>query len=80
LADTPGALVIADVVTFTYHYPRNEIMFTAPLTVEPERLRTVAREWQTANYLRVFLVLTAWLATLRALTGIVQERVRHSRS
>src|SRR5262245_4160452 len=33
-----AALVIADVVTFTYHYPRNAIMFTAPLTVDPERL------------------------------------------
>jgi hypothetical protein len=67
------ALVMADVVTFMYHYPRNDIMFTAPLNVEPERLSAVAREWQTANYLRVFLVLTAWLCIVRSLTGIVQR-------
>jgi len=67
------ALIIADAVTFTYHYPRNDIMFTSPLTVEPQRLRAVAREWQTANYLRVFLVLTAWLGTVRALTRIAQQ-------
>jgi hypothetical protein len=46
-----AALVVADVVTFTYHYPGNAIMFSAPLTVDPERLEAVAREWQTANYL-----------------------------
>jgi hypothetical protein len=69
-----AALVMADVVTFTYHYPRNAIMFTAPLTVDAARLNAVAREWQTANYLRVFLVLTAWLGTVRALTAIVQQR------
>ena len=71
-----AALIMADVVTFTYHYPRNAIMFTAPLTVEPERLSAAAREWQTANYLRVFLVLIAWLGALRTLTGIVQHRSR----
>ena len=69
-----AALVTADVVTFTYHYPRNDIMFTAPLTVEPARLSVVAREWQRANYLRVFLVLSAWLCTATALTRIIQQR------
>jgi hypothetical protein len=70
------ALVIADVVTFTYHYPRNEIMFSAPLTVDPERLRTVAKEWRTANYFRVFLVLTAWVSILTVLTRSVQQQSR----
>ena len=69
-----AALAIADAVTFTYHYPRNAIMFTAPLSVEPERLRAVAREWQTANYLRVLLVVSAWLATVRAITQVVQQQ------
>ena len=70
------ALVVADVVTFTYHYPRNDIMFTAPLTVEPARLNAVAKEWRTANYVRVFLVLGAWLCTLTALIRTVQQRWR----
>jgi hypothetical protein len=68
-----AALILADAVTFAYHYPRNEIMFTAPLTVEPERLSAVAGEWQIANYLRVVLVITAWLSTLRALTRTVRR-------
>ena len=65
-----AALVIADVVTFAYHYPRNAIMFTSPLTVGPERLRTAASEWQAANYLRVALVLAAWVGVLRAVTRL----------
>jgi hypothetical protein len=70
------SLVLADVVTFTYHYPRNAIMFTAPLAVEPARLSAIAKEWRTANYLRVFLVLTAWLSILTALTRTIQQRLR----
>ena len=61
------ALVLCDVITFTYHYPRNHLMFDAPLTVEPERLSLAARQWATANLLRVALVLGCWLGTLIAL-------------
>jgi uncharacterized membrane protein len=61
------ALVLGDVITFTYHYPRNRLMFDAPLTVEPERLSLAARQWAAANLLRVALVLGCWLGTLIAL-------------
>lgn len=70
------ALVLADVVTFTYHYPRNDIMFTAPLTVAPEGLSLVAQEWQSANYLRVALVFAAWLATMMALARLTPKQSR----
>jgi hypothetical protein len=29
------ALVVNDLITYTYHYPRNRLFFTAPLTVAP---------------------------------------------
>jgi hypothetical protein len=61
------ALVLGDVITFTYHYPRNRLMFDAPLTVEPERLSLAARQWSAANLLRVALVIGYWLGTLIAL-------------
>jgi hypothetical protein len=67
------ALVLGDVVTFTYHYPPNHFMFEAPLTVEPERLSLAARQWSAANLLRVALVIGYWLGTLIAL-------VRHALS
>jgi hypothetical protein len=71
LAGALLALVLADVITFTYHYPRNRLMFDAPLTVEPGRLDTAAREWAAANLVRVVLVLGCWLSTLVALVRFV---------
>jgi uncharacterized membrane protein len=61
------ALVACDIVTFKFHYPRNHLLFTAPLTVPPEALDAAARQWARGNYVRVGLVLFAWLATLTAL-------------
>ena len=66
------ALVLCDVITFTYHYPRNRIMFEAPLTVEAERVVLAARQWVAANYIRLALLLGAWCATLFALMRLVQ--------
>jgi hypothetical protein len=61
------ALILGDVITFKYHYPRNRQMFTAPLNVPPEHLERVARQWASANWVRIALVMGAWLATLTAL-------------
>ena len=61
------ALVASDIITFKYHYPRNRLLFTAPLAVAPEALDRAAREWASANRVRVVLVLGAWVGTLTAL-------------
>jgi len=61
------ALILTDAITFGYHYPRNRQLFTAPLTIAPDQLEKVARQWASANWLRVALVLAAWLGTLTAL-------------
>lgn len=70
-----AALLIGDAVTFAYHYPRNDLMFTSPLTVAPERLAAAALEWQRANWLRVVLVGVAWLGTV---TSMVAPRPMHA--
>lgn len=67
------ALVINDVITFKYHYPRNRLFFTAPLTIEPERLDRAARQWAAMNLVRVALVLAAWLGVLIAVVRLAQE-------
>ena len=64
------ALIICDVITFRYHYPRNALMFTAPLTVEPARLALAAKQWTAANLVRVALVFVGWLG---ALIGLVRS-------
>ena len=58
------ALLACDVITFRYHYPRNALMFTAPLTVEPERLALAAKQWAGANRVRVALVFVGWCGSV----------------
>jgi uncharacterized membrane protein len=68
------AIVATDVITFTYHYPRNRLMFDAPMTVDPERLATAARQWASMNFVRVALIFASWLATLSALMRLAALR------
>jgi hypothetical protein len=67
-----AALVLCDVITFTYHYPRNRIMLDAPLTVAAERVTLAAKQWTAANYIRLALLLGSWCATLVALMRLVR--------
>jgi hypothetical protein len=67
------ALVVNDVITFRYHYPRNRLFFTAPLTVEPERLDRSAREWASMNLVRVTLVFGAWIGAWIAVLRLAHD-------
>lgn len=44
--------VAADILTFGYFYPRNEILFTGPLTNNIETLRQAAEQWTSMNWFR----------------------------
>lgn len=64
-----AALLLAiatDVMTFSFHYPRNAILFTDPMHTSPDVLRTAAGEWLYGNYVRVALLLSGFLCALRA--------------
>ncbi len=65
------ALVACDAITFKFHYPRNRLLFAAPLAADPAALDRAAREWAAGNWVRVALVLIAWLAILAALVRSV---------
>ena len=67
------ALLVNDVITFKYHYPRNRLFFTAPLTVDAARLDTAARQWAIMNLVRVAFVLGAWLVSLGAVVALAHE-------
>jgi hypothetical protein len=60
-------LIVTDIITFRFHYPRNRLLLTAPLTRSPIELDVAARQWSNANLLRVMLVLVAWFCLLTAL-------------
>jgi hypothetical protein len=59
-----GVLVLLDVITFSYHYPRLAILFREPLTDDAERLRRAAREWASGNHVRTALLFLALLLVL----------------
>ena len=66
------ALVLAvfgDVFTFAYFFPRNDIMFVAPLTSDTDALRAAWSGWTTMNWPRsgilVVQIIVDYLALLR---------------
>jgi len=63
-----GILVLLDVITFAFHYPRLAIMFKAPMPEDPARLSRAAREWALGNLVRAVLVAGALLSALQAVT------------
>ena len=65
-----AAIVLVDVITFSYHYPRLRIMFHVPPIEDPAILGKAAREWAAGNLVRVALMLIAFLATLHVLTSV----------
>lgn len=50
--------VAADVLTFAYFYPRNEIMFATTQISDVGRLKKAWAEWNTMNWVRSLIVLT----------------------
>ena len=71
-----GALVLAilaDVITFTFHYPRNAILFFDPLTGPAADLDRVGREWAAGNYARIALILTVVTLVMASIIRIARD-------
>jgi uncharacterized membrane protein len=67
-------LVLADVITFTFHYPRNELLFNIPLDqVATAQLDAAARQWGSGNHVRVGLLAGAVIGALRGLVALVRN-------
>lgn len=55
------------VLTFTYFYPRNEIMFLSETLPDTETLQRVATEWGKMNWVRSFILLAGLICIFLAL-------------
>jgi small-conductance mechanosensitive channel len=66
-----AGLVVADVITFAFHYPRLAVMFRAPLPDDSGKLRKAAREWAVGNVVRAVLLVVAFLAVLQAFVALM---------
>jgi predicted exporter len=62
-----GLLVIADVITYTFHYPRLAIMFKSTQPLDSARLARAARAWAVGNWIRGALLVLVLLAVLHGL-------------
>jgi hypothetical protein len=56
----------ADVITFTFHYPRLAVMFKAPLSDDANALQRATDGWAAGNLLRLALLMVAFLFVVRA--------------
>jgi uncharacterized membrane protein len=45
--------ILADVLTFGYFYPRNEILFAAPM--DTDNIRLAWEQWSAMNWFRTFI-------------------------
>ena len=73
LAGALGLLILTDMVTFRFHYPRNDIMFIAPLTGTVADYDRVATEWAMGNYVRVALLLSAVVLVMLSTIRIARD-------
>jgi len=73
LAGSLALAILADVITFQFHYPRNLIMFLAPLTKSPAEYDRIAAQWATGNYVRVALILTAVVLLMASIIRIARD-------
>jgi predicted exporter len=62
-----GLLIIADVITYTFHYPRLALMFRSTQPVDSARLARAAREWAVGNWIRGALLVLVFLALLEGM-------------
>lgn len=62
--------VLADVFTFAYFYPRNDIMFKSDISTHLDAIKTAWKQWVPMNWLRSFIVLLGLICSFIALHGI----------
>ncbi len=60
-------------ITFAFHYPRNTILFSAPLTATPADLDRAATEGAIGNYVRIAVVLTTVILVIASLVRISRD-------
>ncbi len=65
-------LIVADVITYAFHYPRLAVMFKSAQPVDSARLARAAREWSVGNWIRAALLVLVLLAVLHGLLQLAR--------
>jgi hypothetical protein len=80
LAAALALAILADVITFKFHYPRNAILFIDPLTGSAAGLDRVGREWAAGNYVRIALILTVVTLVMASIIRIARDTASRATS
>jgi len=59
LSGALALMILVGVLTFTFHFPRNKILFGDPLTRPAAYYHQVVTEWVAGDYVRLAMILTA---------------------
>jgi hypothetical protein len=73
LAGALALAILGDVITFKFHYPRNTILFSDPLTRSAADLDRVATEWAAGNYVRIAVILIAVVLVMVSMIRIARD-------
>jgi hypothetical protein len=73
LAGALALAILGDVITFKFHYPRNTILFSDPLTRSAADLNRVATEWAAGNYVRIAVILIAVVLVMVSMIRIARD-------
>jgi hypothetical protein len=60
--------VITDTITYSFHYPRNKLLFIDDLSSDNDKLKKLAIEWGRGNIVRVILLV---LTTTSVVIGLI---------
>lgn len=63
-------LIVADVITYTFHYPRLAIMFKTTESRDAVRLKRAAHEWAIGNWVRGVLLVVVLVALVRGVSRL----------
>ena len=67
--------VLADVFTFAYFYPRNDILFKSDISSNLEAIKIAWKQWAPMNWLRSFIIFTGLICSFISLYKISFKRI-----
>jgi uncharacterized membrane protein len=75
LAGALAVMILVGVLTFTFHFPRNKILFGDPLTRPEAYYHQVVTEWVAGDYVRLAMILIAVALVAVSMIRIARDTV-----
>lgn len=66
--------VLTDVLTFSYFYPRNDIIMNLPIEGHTDELLQVLRQWRFMNWIRTIILFIGLAFSCLALNEVYRQR------